>query len=125
MTAYYNRGAYSYAHYSAGSVFDCTGAMPTSFHLNGSYANPVNASGGFAIQFGFAGRLSIAYSASGALPIDVSIDPATLSRLLALKGDLAFMVSVNEAPVIAAPLWGADPDIATTEPWTPSELCNG
>jgi hypothetical protein len=121
MTAYYNKGAYSTAHYSAGSVFDCSGALAINLDIAGSFANPVLASGHMAIAMTFGAHLSQVFALKGALPIVIPFNGTALNGVLSMSGQMAVMVSINDAEASAAPLWGQDP--LCPSPWTPSDPC--
>jgi hypothetical protein len=143
MGLYYNQNTYNYAYYGAGYVYNAIGAIPITFAFHGSFANPIQISGNIDITPAFAGHLSAILSVSGQIPITVPIighetGVWTLSANLtivpsfaanALSGPLWASVPCPAPPWAAGqpcppPLWGPDPDIETSEPWVPSELCD-
>ena len=124
MTAKFGSGAYGQTLYSAGSPLDFSGTM--------------------VVNVGFAAALANALVVSGSMPIVVEFKPDRLNSDLVVSGEMDFTVGFVPATLFAGPLWGqdslcqgqwghdtlcadpgwaADPDIPTSAPWAPSELC--
>jgi hypothetical protein len=110
-----------------------------------TWSNPVAVSGSLTIQPVFGARLNGLFNIVGALPIQ-PVFAGGVTALYTAQGALALTVTPNNPPPIVGPLWaaeppcpappwaagqpcppplwGPDPDIETSEPWVPSELCD-
>jgi hypothetical protein len=133
MTAWYNTGPYGVAHYSAGRLYDCTGAITIAVQFAGSSSNPVDVVGNLPIVVSLAANLNTVFNLTGALPVTMGLGGAP-NALYAFGGSLPIQPAFNQPEAQVGPPWALDsacpvvPWTPVTPPpssWVPVEPCNG